>query len=294
MASTKMKYLLFSLPVLACSGLRTQAQELKAPKTHDGNYLYYNPAYAGSQDKRDLSISVQPQNNTITSGRFLYSTSINEGSSGAGTIINYQRGGAYQRRQASFPMSKVIKMGDKARIVMGISPTAKMVHVDHRIIGDVKPTDAQKYHIEAALKGDVDAGAWLQVNGFFAGGAVQNLIEPKYEFRGPAAFQDKRQLNTMAGYKIQLNENAEITPSVLYTKPLAGSNGNVAADLTGRYRFLVAGATIRSKGQEQAPATLHGGVQLGKKVQFLMTNDIGKGTSPVPQPKNEASVRFQF
>jgi type IX secretion system PorP/SprF family membrane protein len=294
MATTKMKYLLFSLPVLACSGLRTQAQELQAPKTHDGNYLYYNPAYAGSQDKRDLSISVQPQNNSINSGRLLYSTSVNEGTSGAGTIIQYQKDGAYQRRQASFPLSKVIKLGGKSRIVMGVSPTAKMIHADHKVLGDLNEKDLKKFPVEAALKGDVDAGAWVQVNGFFAGGAVQNLLEPTSDFMGTAAFKDERQMNVTTGYKYQVNEKAEITPSVLYSKPLAGNKAEVAADLTGRYNFLVAGATVRSKGHSQAPATIHGGVQLGKKVQFLMSNDLGKGSNPTPQPKNEASIRFQF
>ncbi len=130
-------------------------------------------------------------------------------------------------------ISNNVFLADKAQVINVINPTQNNY---------IDPT-YNNYLINQSSKYmfDLGAGMYLKGKNLFLGIASDNLTKDLVEFgSGTANFGTKMHFNTVLGYKILLNKNITLVPSILlkYMRPAPLSiDGNLQLELKNKFWF---------------------------------------------------------
>jgi type IX secretion system PorP/SprF family membrane protein len=275
------------------------------PRLYHQNYFYLNPAFAGSEGRKEVGISTHL--NSLGSSKtssaplsvlaYYHGTVGDTTRNGVGAVAMYDQFGPYWLGKLGLSYTKRFRFGTESSLGIGAELSGKYMNVD---LAEFSRTNALKPMVghDNDLRPDVNVGLWLNVKDFFAGATFANLLEPTFNLSGAAEVHDEREVFLTAGYKLTVIEDISITPSLFLDKPLQGGQMAKQYSANATYKFLTLGATHRDGRRfefEQAPWSLNAGVNLTNGFSLMGSYDLTKEKNGYePDPQVEASLRMRF
>jgi len=271
------------------------------PRLYQQNYFYLNPAFAGSEKRKELGVAGHL--NSITGRTSSAPLSVivhyqgyvdDANPNGIGIIGIYDQFGPYWLGKLGFTYAKRFWLGEKSNLAVGAQLAAEYFNVDlaEKTRGDEKKMVGH----DNDLRPDVDAGIWLNVHNFYAGATFASLLSPNYNLVGDAEHEGIRELLVTAGYKIQFTYDFSLTPSFFMSQPLQDGDQEYQFGAMANIKFLTAGVNYRGQFDKTAPWNVSAGLNIKENVQLTTTFDIVKETTGVvkPDPQVEANLRVRF
>ncbi|MBA9075644.1 MULTISPECIES: PorP/SprF family type IX secretion system membrane protein [Rufibacter] len=303
----KLKQILVVAFLLMAGVAQAQIEKhrMTLPRLYQQNYFYLNPAFAGSEGKREFGLnthlnSIKKEGSTSPLSVIAhYQGAVGDTTrNGIGVVAVYDQFGPYWLGRLGLTYAKRFRLGEYSSIGVGTQLSAKYLNIDLAEATRGLPVKEQMVGHDNDLRPDVDVGVWLNIRNFYAGATFASLLQPNFNLTETAEREDVREVFLTAGYKLELADEFSITPSVFFDKPLKGGEFGQQYSALATYKFLSLGATHRNGGQfsgQQAPWSIMGGVNISERVSFLGSYDLTKDKNGYePDPQVEANLRFRF
>ncbi|WP_210463845.1 PorP/SprF family type IX secretion system membrane protein [Rufibacter roseolus] len=293
----------FSLLLLAASVSKAQVtpQRMVIPRLYQQNYFYLNPAFAGSEGRREFGVNGHLNSiNRSTSSAPLsviahYQGYVSkENPNGIGVVAVYDQFGPYWLGKLGFSYAKRFRLGEQSSLAFGAQLAAEYFNVD--LAEKTRNEEKKMVGHDNDLRPDVDAGVWLNVRNFYAGATFASLLAPNYNLVGDAEHEGIRELLVTAGYKIAFAPEFSLTPSFFMNQPLKDGKQEYQFGTMANIKFLTAGVNYRGQFDKTAPWNVNAGINLKDNVQFTTSFDLTKETTTTakPDPQVEANLRIRF
>ncbi|WP_205502902.1 PorP/SprF family type IX secretion system membrane protein [Rufibacter psychrotolerans] len=289
------------LLVASISQAQVTPQRMVVPRLYQQNYFYLNPAFAGAEGRREFGLNghLNSLNGKSSSAPLSviahYQGYVsNENPNGIGVVAMYDQFGPYWLGKLGFTYAKRFRLGEQSSLAFGAQLAAEYMNVD---LAEMTRTQERKMvgH-DNDLRPDIDAGMWLKIRNFYAGGTVASILQPTYNLVENAEHEGIRELLVTAGYKFAFAPEFSLTPSVLMTKPLKGGDQEYHFGAMANAKFLTGGVTYRGQFDKVAPWTVSAGVNIKDNLQLTTSYDITKQTAGMAKPdaQVEANLRIRF
>ncbi|KAA3439280.1 PorP/SprF family type IX secretion system membrane protein [Rufibacter hautae] len=293
----------FSLLLLAATVSKAQVtpQRMVIPRLYQQNYFYLNPAFAGSEGKREFGMNghLNSINRSASSAPLSviahYQGYINsENPNGIGVVAVYDQFGPYWLGKLGFSYAKRFRLGEQSSLAFGAQLAAEYFNVD--LAEKTRNEEKKMVGHDNDLRPDVDAGVWLKVRNFYAGATFASLLAPTYNLVGDAEHEGIRELLVTAGYKIAFAPEFSLTPSFFMNQPLKDGEQEYQFGTVANVKFLTAGVNYRGQFDKTAPWNVSAGINLKDNVHFMTSFDLTKESTGVakPDPQVEANLRIRF
>ncbi|WP_210487201.1 PorP/SprF family type IX secretion system membrane protein [Rufibacter aurantiacus] len=293
----------FSLLLLAASVSKAQVtpQRMVIPRLYQQNYFYLNPAFAGSEGRRELGVNghLNSINRSASSAPLSviahYQGYVSkENPNGIGVVAVYDQFGPYWLGKLGFSYAKRFRLGEQSSLAFGAQLAAEYFNVD--LAEKTRNEEKKMVGHDNDLRPDVDAGVWLNVRNFYAGATFASLLAPNYNLVGDAEHEGIRELLVTAGYKIAFAPEFSLTPSFFMNQPLKDGKQEYQFGTMANIKFLTAGVNYRGQFDKTAPWNVNAGINLKDNVQFTTSFDLTKETTTTakPDPQVEANLRIRF
>ncbi|WP_207435720.1 PorP/SprF family type IX secretion system membrane protein [Sabulibacter ruber] len=289
------------LLVASISKAQVTPQRMVIPRLYQQNYFYLNPAFAGAEGRREVGLNGHL--NSITGNSSSAPLSViahyqgyvsKENPNGIGVVAMYDQFGPYWLGKIGFSYAKRFRLGEQSSLSFGAQLAAEYFNVDLAEL--TRGEEKKMVGHDNDLRPDVDAGFWLKIRNFYAGGSVASILQPTYNLVGVAEHEGVREMILTAGYKFSFAPEFSLTPSVLMNKPLKGGEQEYHFGAVANAKFLTGGVIYRGQFDEVAPWTVSAGVNIKDNVQLTTSYDITKETAGVAKPdaQVEANLRIRF
>ncbi|GGK66384.1 PorP/SprF family type IX secretion system membrane protein [Rufibacter glacialis] len=276
-------------------------QRMVIPRLYQQNYFYLNPAFAGAEGRKELGInghlnslggksSTAPLSVIAHYQGYVSETNPN----GIGIVGVYDQFGPYWLGKLGFTYAKRFRLGEQSSLAFGAQLAAEYLNVD---LSEKTSEEGKKMvgH-DNDLRPDVDAGVWLKIRNFYAGGTVASILAPNYNLIGDAEHEGIRELLLTAGYKVAFAPEYSVTPSVFMSQALEDGEQEYQFGAMANIKFLTAGVNYRGQFDKTAPWNVSAGVNIKDNVQLMTTFDLTKEHAGTPKPDSqvEANLRIRF
>lgn len=300
----KFQYLLVSsLLVLAANFAQAQvvSQRIVQPRLYHQNYFYLNPAFAGSEGRKEIGINAHLNSLSSKSSTaplsvigYYHGTVGDTTRNGLGVVAVYDQFGPFWLGKLGLAYARRFRLGAQSSLAIGTQLSAKYLNVDLAEQSRINGGKLMVGH-DNDLRPDVDMGLWLNIRSFYAGATFANLLEPNYNILATLEREDIRELFVTAGYKFSFGNQLSVTPSFFMDRPLKDGKSHFQYSALANVKFLVAGVTYRGQFDQSAPWNVNAGVNIKDNVQLLTSFDLTKEVSNVKaDPQVEASLRIKF
>jgi len=304
-----MRLLIFLfLVIIGLSANVVRAQDLPVakirmtiPVQYQNNFVYFNPAFAGSEGKRQFGLTGHKQQLTGTggpaSGIFYYHapSGARELQTGVGVVTSFDYFSPYTRGKFGFVYARGKQLTKNFRVAGGLQLNGKFLTVDYEAWRLLNPTGKNIVSDDSDVWPDLDAGIWIDAHPFFLGASVVNIMQRTYDFKADASRQDMREALLTGGVKIRFAEGFNLTPSVLVQKGFDVDNPEVTYNATAILKFLIVGATYRGSYDTDMPWGFSSGLNFNDKVYFMLAAAVPENNfSEVYKHKLEGNLRIQF
>lgn len=300
------KFVLFLIIGLSAQALRAQDLPLikvrmTVPLQYQNNFVYFNPAFAGSEGKRQFSLTVHQQQpgdkGGPASGIFYYQapSGARELQTGIGVVSSFDHFSPYSRGKFGFVYARGRQITKNLRVAGGVQLNGKFLSVNYEAWRKINPWGTNIVSDDSDVWPDLDAGIWIDAHPFFLGASVVNIMQRTYDFKADASRQDMREALLTGGVKIRLAEGFDLKPSVLVQKGFEVANPEVTYNTTARLKFLVLGASYRSEENNNSPWAFNGGLNFSDKVFFMLAASIPEQQyKELLKHRLEGNLRIQF
>ncbi|RNI31112.1 PorP/SprF family type IX secretion system membrane protein [Rufibacter latericius] len=293
----------FSLLLLAASVTQAQVtpQRMVIPRLYQQNYFYLNPAFAGAEGRREFGVNghLNSFNSKASSAPLSviahYQGYISaENPNGIGVVGSYDQFGPYWLGKIGFSYAKRFRLGEQSSLSFGAQLAAEYLNVD--LAEKTRTEEKKMVGHDNDLRPDVDAGVWLKIRNFYAGGIFASLLKPTYNLVGDAEHEGIQELLVTAGYKVAFAPEFSLTPSFLMSQPLKDGKQEYQFGTMANIKFVTAGVNYRGQFDKTAPWNVSAGVNIKDNVQLITSFDLTKETKDVakPDPQVEANLRIRF
>ncbi|ALI98053.1 PorP/SprF family type IX secretion system membrane protein [Rufibacter tibetensis] len=291
------------LLLLLASVSRAQVtpQRMFIPRLYQQNYFYLNPAFAGAEGRREFGVfgHVNSINRESSSAPLSviahYQGYVNaNNSNGIGIVGVYDQFGPYWLGKLGFTYAKRFQLGTQSSLAFGAQLAAEYMNVD--LSEKSRGEERRMVGHDNDLRPDIDAGVWLKLRNFYAGGTVASILEPSYNLVGDAEHEGIREIVVTAGYKLALTEQYSLIPSFLMTQALEDGKQEYQFGTMAHIKFLTAGVNYRGQFDKRAPWNVSAGLNIKDNVHLTTTFDITKKSVgvPKPDPQVEANLHIRF
>ncbi|MGV3588186.1 MAG: PorP/SprF family type IX secretion system membrane protein [Adhaeribacter sp.] len=297
--------LLFVLSSL--TGLR--AQEIPVtkirtiiPQQYQHNFVFFNPAFAGSENKREIGItghklSIQEPGGPANGLVYYHAPSgARELQTGIGVVASLEKFNPYTRGRFGFVYARGLQLTKNLRVAGGVQVNGKFLNISYEDYRRLDPNGQNLTSDDSDVWPDLDAGIWINAHPFFLGGSIMNLMSRTFEFKGDASRQEMREALITGGFKIRFGEHFNLTPSVLVQKGLdAADKSELTYNATAVLKFLVLGASYRGEYNTQMPWSFNGGLNFGEKVYLVLAASVPQSNyKEFYKHELEANLRVRF
>ncbi|MFB9864051.1 type IX secretion system membrane protein PorP/SprF [Rufibacter immobilis] len=276
-------------------------QRMAIPRLYHQNYFYLNPAFAGAEGKKEFGANVHL--NAISGNASSaplsviahYQGNINANNpNGIGAVAVYDQFGPYWLGKLGLTYTKRFQLGTNSSLAFGAQLAAEYLNVD--LAEMTRGEEKKMVGHDNDLRPDIDAGVWLKIHNFYAGGTFASLLEPTYNLVGNAEHVGIRELLVTAGYKFDLAPEFSVTPSFLMNQPLEGGDQEYQFGALANVKFLTGGVIYRGQFDKSAPWNINAGVNIRDNVQLITSFDLTKKVENTvkPEPQVEANLRIRF
>jgi type IX secretion system PorP/SprF family membrane protein len=294
--------------LLAFTGTSLWAQEVKTakirtvvPLQYQHNFIYLNPAFAGSEGKRELSFTGHRQDMPISpsqaNGLFYYHapSGAKELQTGIGVVTSLDYFSPYTRGKIGFIYARALQVTKNLRVAGGVQVAGKFLSINYDEWRLLHPTEVDIISNDSDVWPDLEAGIWINWRQFFMGGSILNLLERKFDFKADASRQEMREGILTGGFKLRFADNFYLTPSALVQKGFAEDKTEVTYQATTQLKFLLMGVTYRGKFDSAMPWLANGGIQLKDKYYLMVAASVPAEANRVSHKQSvEANLRIRF
>ena len=301
-------FTLLFLLLLNCSSTVLRAQEAPVtkirtiiPQQYQHNFIFFNPAFAGSEGKREIGLtghklSLQepggPANGLVS---YHAPSGARELQTGIGVVTSLEKFSPYTRGKFGFVYSRALQLSKNLRIAGGLQLNGKFLSIDYEEWRRLNPKGEYITSDDSDVWPDLDAGIWINAHPFFLGGSVMNIMGRKFEFKADASRQDMREGLLTGGFKIRFGERFNLTPSVLMQRGFDESKSEFTYNATAVLKFLVLGASYRGDHDKSMPWSFSGGLNFNDKVYLVLSASVPeKAYSELYKHELEANMRVRF
>ena len=213
------------------------------------NMNVINPAYAGIYDYSELNINFRSQWVNLEDGPETQSVSLGipiNNKVGVGLSIVSDQIFVLKETDLYIDFSYRVPISDNTNLYMGIKAGGSFINIDLNSLGVMN--DPVFTENVSQFNPNVGIGFLLKSDKFYINLAAPHLLKSKrYEKDGVAVTNatDKLHAYLGAGYTLSLNENVDLTPSIM-SRLVAGSPASI--DLTGTidlYKTIELGVSYR-------------------------------------------------
>jgi type IX secretion system PorP/SprF family membrane protein len=274
---------------------------ISLPLHFQNNQVYFNPAFAGSEGKRQFGFT-GAQGVSTASGRpgsgiayYHAPSGAREVQTGIGVVTSYNNLSPYSRGKFGFVYARGKQLTKNLRVAAGLQLNGKFLSVDYEAWRQLNPLGKNIVSDDSDVWPDLDAGIWIDAHPFFIGASVVNIMQRTYEFKSDASRQDMREALLNAGFKIRFAEGYNLKPSILIQKGFAVENPEITYNATAMLKFLIIGATYQASSTTESPWIFNGGLNFSDKVYFILAASVPeKNFSEVYKNRIEGNLRIQF
>jgi type IX secretion system PorP/SprF family membrane protein len=294
--------------IFVCSVLHLQAQETSIikirtfiPQQYQHNIIYFNPAFAGSESKREIGLTgykfSRQESGEPTSGIVYYHapSGARELQTGIGVVTSFEKFSPYTRGKFGFVYARALQLSKNLRIAGGLQLNGKFLSINYEEWRRLNPKGLYVTSDDSDVWPDLDAGIWINAHPFFLGGSILNVMGRTFDFKADASRQEMREALITGGFKIRFGEHYSLTPSFLLQKGFAIENPEQTYSATANLQFLVLGASYRKDHDKGMPWAFNGGLNLSDKVYLVLSASVPeKAYSEVFKHEVEANLRMRF
>ncbi|GEO05880.1 membrane protein [Adhaeribacter aerolatus] len=301
---------IFTLVVISVflSLFNLQAQELPAikirtiiPKQYQHNFVFFNPAYAGSESKREIGItghklSMQEPGGPVNGLVYYHAPSgARELQTGIGVVSSFEKFSPYTRGRFGFVYARGLQLTKNLRVAAGVQVNGKFLNISYEDYRRLNPNGRYLTSDDSDVWPDLDAGIWVNAHPFFLGGSIMNIMSRTFEFKGDASRREMREALLTGGFKIRFGEHYNLTPSVLMQRGLDVETTELTYNATAVLKFLIVGASYRGDHYTQMPWSFNGGLNFGDKVYLVLAASVPDNNySEIYKHELEANLRVRF
>ena len=292
--------------VLAATNLQAQegfVTKIRAtiPQQYQHNYIYFNPAFAGSEGKRELGLTGHKlslsDSKGPANGLFYYHapSGARELQTGIGVVTSLENISPYTRGKFGFVYARALQVSKNFRIAGGLQLNGKFLSIDYEEWRRLNPNGQFITSDDSDVWPDLDAGIWINAHPFFFGASVLNIMGRTYEFKGDASRQDMREALLTGGFVVRFGEEFNLKPSVLVQKGFEIDKPEITYNATALLKFLIIGATYRGNYDNNLPWNLNGGIKFSDNVYLVLATSVpDQSYTDIYKHSIEANLRVQF
>jgi type IX secretion system PorP/SprF family membrane protein len=292
---------LFTFGLQAQDNPATQQVRISVPVQYQNNYVYLNPAFAGSEAKRQFGLTGHKQSFAQKSGPsngiFYYQapSGARELQTGIGVVASYDTFSPYSRGKFGFVYARGRQLTKNFRVAGGLQLAGKFLSVDYEAWRVLNPAGTNIVSDDSDVWPDLDAGIWIDAHPFFFGASLVNIMQRTYEFKSTATRQEMREALFTGGVKLRFAEGYNLKPSVLVQKGFDTAKPEITYNATALLKFLIIGATYRGNYDSQMPWAFNAGLNFNDKFSFSLAAAIPESeVSEVTRQAVEGHLRVQF
>jgi type IX secretion system PorP/SprF family membrane protein len=271
------------------------------PQQYQHNFIFFNPAFAGSESKREIGItghklSMQEPGGPANGLIYYHAPSgARELQTGIGVVTSLEKFSPYTRGKFGFVYARALQLSKNLRVAGGLQLNGKFLSIDYEEWRRLNPKGLYVTSDDSDVWPDLDAGIWINAHPFFLGGSVMNVMGRKFDFKADASRQDMREALVTGGFKVRFGEQFNLTPSVLMQRGFNEAASEFTYNATAVLKFLVLGATYRDNHDKGMPWGFNGGINVNDKVYFVLSASVPeKAYTELYKHELEANLRVRF
>ena len=247
------------------------------------DHALFNPAAAGAEKKHVIGLNGRftydeqrwEDKMVPYTGMISYNGNIAPINSGIGFFAVVDRFGAATTSKVGVSYNYKIKFAPKSSLRIGIRPTLTRHAIDYRKYRYVDPLDPTNYDQKVVKSApDLDLGLWMEVFGFYLGGALNNTFKHQYKdnvFLGELSYGDyysSRSITIIAGKKIKV-PGFQVDPSIALFNQKDFSSLTFSNNFTFGNFFVLGGSYIKSLDSDYYDVSLNSGISIVDRVQLI-------------------------
>ena len=293
----KMKNLKYIFILIAiCSTQMSSAQQDPNFTLYNFNMNIINPAFAGSNDTKQISLGYRSQwigvSDAPNTQAFNYSTPLNNGL-GLGISLVRDQVFVLQETDLTVDLSYKLQLSETHDLFFGVKTGASIVNIDLNKAG-ASGSDPLFSRNQSFINTQFGAGAYLRHKDYYVSISSPNFLTGKRYIKqgnAPRAAVDNLHMYYGAGYHFKVNENVMITPALMH-RSTQGAPSSTDMSATVEYNKIQAGMNYRVN-EMYSVFTLF---DIMQNVRFGAAYDFT--TSKINQINNNGSIemliRYQF
>lgn len=271
------------------------------PQQYQHNYVFFNPAFAGSESKREIGLTGHKLSMGETGGPangLIYyhaPSGARELQTGIGVVASLESFSPYTKGKFGFVYARALQLSKNLRIAGGLQLNGKFLNINYQEWRALNPNGQYITSDDSDVWPDLDAGIWVNAHPFFFGASILNVMSRTFEFKADASRQEMREALLTGGFKIRFGEHCHLTPSVLMQRGLDETVSEFTYSANANIKFLVLGASYRTHHDKNMPWAFTGGLNIQDKVFLVLSASVPeKEYSQLLKHELEANLRVRF
>lgn len=237
-----MKKTIYTL-ILFCFAQFCFAQQDANFTLYNYNMNIINPAYAGSNASKEISLGYRSQwvgiNDAPNTQVFSYTSPLNN-NLGLGVSIIRDQVFILQETDITLDISYKIKVAEAYDIYFGIKAGGSMINIDFNKAG-ANGNDPLFSENQNILNSQFGAGIYLRHDDFYLSISTPNFLNGKRYIKqgnAPKAAVDNLHMYYGIGYHFKVSENFKITPAIMY-RNTSGAPSSIDINTTLQFKTIV-------------------------------------------------------
>lgn len=267
---------------------RSNAQQDPNFTLYNFNMNIINPAYAGSNDSKEITLGYRSQwlgiNNAPNTQVISYTNSLKH-NLGIGISLTRDQVFVLQETDIAVDVSYKLKVSEINNIYFGVKAGASIVNIDLSRAG-ANSADPLFSQNESYYKPQIGAGVYFKHKDFYLSISTPNFLTGRrYAKQGntPKAAVDNLYMYYGFGYHFDISKNVRITPAIMY-RSTDGAPSSTDITATLKYNSIQAGMNYRI----DEMYSIFGLFNIFKNIQFGAAYDFT--TSKVNQVNDNGSM----